>query len=446
MSDMFDFDDDAQALAEQCFAYVRTRLAHQPDPVPPPTVEALAAHVGTTITADGIGSERALDLFANVLAPAAIALDSPKHCALIPGASTVAATLFDACVSAAALVAEAWIEAAGAIHAEQETLHWIASLAALPGGAGGCFVNGGTAGNLSALVAARDSHAGSRQRVAVGADAHSSIAQALNVIRCDALVVPSDERGRLTGSALESVIAADGDPSSVFAVVASAGATNAGSIDDLEGIARVAKAHDLWFHVDAAYGGAALCAPSARARFAGIEHVDSFIVDPHKWLFGPLDCCALIYRDPERARAVHRQHASYLDTMRVEGGVDPSDYALHLTRRARGLPLWFSLATYGTDAYRDAVETVLASTHAAVEIVRAHPDLELVLEPDLSVLLFRRRDWGEHDYLAWSRRLLDAGIAFVLPTRWHGEPVGRFVFLHPHTTVELFEAAIAAMD
>ncbi len=445
MGAMFDFDADAERLADRCFDYVRRRLAHPPDPVAPPSVKALADRVGTTITPEGIGAERALALFADVLAPAAIPLNSPKHCALIPGASTVAATLFDACVSASALVAEAWIEAAGAIHAEQETLAWIASLAGQPASAGGVFVSGGTAGNLSALVTARDTAAPGRVRVAVGADAHSSVARALHVIRCDALVVPSDDRGRLTGDALRRALHDDGDPGSVFAVVASVGATNAGCIDDLRGIADVAREHELWMHVDAAYGGAALCAPSVRDRFAGIEHAHSFIVDPHKWLFGPLDCCALVYREPDLAHSVHRQHASYLDTMRVEGGVDPSDYALHLTRRARGLPLWFSLATYGTDAYRDAVEQVLANARGAADVVRAHPELELVVEPELGVLLFRRHGWGEAEYLDWARRLLDDGTVFVLPTRWHGEPVARFVFLHPHTSVELFEAAITAM-
>src|SRR4051794_129508 len=142
----------------------------------------------------------------------------------------------------------------------------------MPESAGGVFVNGGTAGNLSALVTARDNAAPGRTRVAVGADAHSSVARSLHVIARDALVVPSDDRGRLTGDALRQALEADGDPGSVFAVVASAGATNAGCIDDLAGIAAVAREHDLWMHVDAAYGGAALCAPSVRNEFAGIEH------------------------------------------------------------------------------------------------------------------------------------------------------------------------------
>src|SRR6266571_2987006 len=110
----------------------------------------------------------------------------------------------------------------------------------------------------------------------------------------------------LTGDALRAAIAADGDPSSLAAVVATAGTTNAGIIDDLAGAAEVARDHGLWFHVDGAYGGAGLFAPSVRSAYDGIEHADSFVLDPHKWLFAPFDCAALLYRDPALARSVHK--------------------------------------------------------------------------------------------------------------------------------------------
>ena len=151
-----------------------------------------------------------------------------------------------------------------------------------------------------------------------------------------------------------------------------------------------------WFHVDGAYGGAALAAPSVRRRFDGIEAADSFIVDPHKWLFAPFDSCALLYRDPEIGRHAHTQHAEYLDVLHGEDDEhewNPSDYAHHLSRRARGLPLWFSLATHGTQAYTDAIETTLRVTREGAELVRSAPHLELIVEPELSVVLFRRIGW-----------------------------------------------------
>ena len=134
----------------------------------------------------------------------------------------------------------------------------------------------------------------------------------------------------------------------------------------------------MWLHVDGAYGGAALLAPSARHRFRGIEHADSLVVDPHKWLYAPFDCAALIYREPQLARAFHTQEASYLEVIHERPTEwNPSDYAFHLTRRARGLPLWFSLAVHGSDAYRDAIEQVLTTARAAAARIAATPDLEL---------------------------------------------------------------------
>ena len=161
--------------------------------------------------------------------------------------------------------------------------------------------------------------------------------------------------------------------------------------------------------MDGAYGGAALAAPSVREQFAGIERADSLVVDPHKWLFTPFDCAALLYRQPELARRAHTQHAAYLEVMQQRRAVDaqewdPSDFAYHLTRRARGLPLWFSLATHGTDAYRDAIEATLATARAAASLIDELDHLELVMDPVLSVVMFRRVGWAAEDYRAWSDR------------------------------------------
>ena len=228
-------------------------------------------------------------------------------------------------------------------------------------------------------------------------------------------------------------------------MVATAGTTNAGIIDDLEGVGSVAAAEGLWFHVDGAYGGAGLLAPSIRDRYAGVERADSFVVDPHKWLFAPFDCAALLYREPWLAKAVHTQDASYLDVIHADDDEwNPTDYAYHLTRRARGLPLWFSVAVNGTAAYRSAVEAALTMTRRTAELIKREPQLELIREPELSVLLFRRQGWGPDDYDAWSQRLLNSQEAFVTPSSWLGETVGRLVFLHPSTTVEIVEQILAA--
>ena len=238
------------------------------------------------------------------------------------------------------------------------------------------------------------------------------------------------------------------DRERLFAVVATCGTTNAGVIDDLRAAADAAAELGTWFHVDGAYGGAALAAPTVRPRFAGVEAADSFIVDPHKWLFAPFDSCALLYRDPEIGRRAHTQHAEYLDVLHApsdEYEWNASDYAHHLSRRARGLPLWFSLATHGTQAYTDAIETTLRVTREGADLVRSSPYLELILDPELSVVLFRRLGWDHSDYKAWSDQQLATEQSFVTPTAWGDETVLRWCIVNPLTTVDDLAAIVASL-
>ena len=383
MDEMHRYTDETEALSQAIVAYARDRIA---DPQPldgSATGDELTRRAGATITPTGIGGEEALRVWSEVLAPATISTDHPSSMAFVPGAPTKAAVLFDLIVGASSTIAAGWIDGAGAIWAENQALRWLADLAGFPADAGGAFVSGGSAGNLSALVAARARAAerlGGRPAggwsIAVAESVHASVVTAARVIDVGVVGVPADERGRLTGDALAATLGRLGpdEGRSVFAVVASAGATNAGTVDDLAGIGEACVDRGIWFHVDAAYGGAGLVAPSVRERYRGIERADSFIIDPHKWLFAPYDCCALVYRDPSTAHGVFRQEAGYLDTVNQPGVAwsewNPADYAYHLSRRARGLPLWFSLATYGTDAYRDAVERVLALTRETAEEIR----------------------------------------------------------------------------
>ncbi len=358
------FDDDTEQLAHRILDYVIQRIRMSPPPLDAPlSPDELAVATGETITADGIGWEQALALFREVLAPACISSDHPRYLGFVPTAPAEAATLFDLVVSASSIYGDWWIEGSGAIHAENQALRWLADLAGLPETAGGVFVSGGTAGNLSAMTVARETWRERRGRsrvagVACAPSAHSSIQLAAKVIDVPIVHVEPDERGRLTGERLaEGIERADVD---VFAAIATGGATNTGVVDDLDGVAAVCRERDLWMHVDAAYGGAAMVAPSARPLFHGIEWADSFVVDPHKWLFSPFDCAALLYRDPNLARDALTQHAGYLEVLTPSSPWNPSDLAIHMTRRVRGLPLWFSLASNGTKAYERAVERGLA--------------------------------------------------------------------------------------
>jgi aromatic-L-amino-acid/L-tryptophan decarboxylase len=455
VSDMHSVDATTEQMIRSVLAYAENRLRLDPVPLDEGSRDPAELELAVRGLLGDLphNPDQVLGVYTSCLAPAVISADSPRFLGFIPAAPTKAALLFDMLISCASIQGISWLEAAGAIHAENQVLRLIADRAGLPAGAGGCFVSGGSAANLSALVVAREvakraagpGAAGRRWRVAVSTDAHSSIASTLRMLEMDPLTVRTDDH-RLTGAALRAAIEADGDPSSIAAVVATSGTTNAGIIDDLAGAAAVCRELGAWFHVDGAYGGAGLFAPSVRRAYDGIEHADSFIVDPHKWLFAPFDCAALLYRHPALARSVHTQDASYLDVIHDNPAEwNPTDYAYHLTRRARGLPLWFSLAVYGVRAYSDAIEASISLARRAAAEIASRDYLELIREPELSVVLFRRRGWTHAQYTGWADRLLHDQVAFLPPSAWEGETVARFAFLHPHTTIELVREILERM-
>ncbi len=440
------WSDEHERLADE----LATRIRQHFQPGAPlgrtPTTDEVTGV--DAIRADGIGIDAALAIVDDVLLPNNVALDHDRFLAYIPAAPATTAALFDAVVGAWSFSGESWQEAGAAVAAEGAVLTWLSGLAGLPEQAGGCFVSGGSAGNLSGLAVGRDvwrraRASDARVRMAGAAAAHSSVVKAAELLDLDVVLVGGDERGRLTADTLRPHL--DGDDIGI--VAATAGATNTGAIDDLTGVADLCAERGAWLHVDAAYGGGALCAPELRARFAGIERADSLVIDPHKWLFAPLDCAAVLYRDPAAASRTHRQLAGYLDAFGDEH-VNPSDLAFHLTRRTRGLPLWFSLLVHGTNAYASAVRAGVELARAAADLVRRlGPPLHLVMEPELSVVLFERDGWARADWDRWSADALADGLAFVTPTTWDGRPAGRMAFLHPQTGLPavrlLLERAVA---
>ena len=413
----------------------------------PKTASELEGLVGETITAKGIGGEAAFALFRDVLVKASVSIDHPRHLAFVPASPTRAAVLFDLVTSATSVHGAFWLEGAGCIFAENQAMEWLVSLTGMPTGSFGVFTSGGTEANLSAMVTARehwrnaDKNNRFRRGLVIASNgAHSSIHAMAKVIDADVVFVETEDR--LEGFQIRETIVrmTPEDRARTFAVIATAGTTNAGIIDDLEAIAAICKQENLWFHVDAAYGGGALAAPSVRHLFRGIEEADSMTIDPHKWLFSPYDCGAIIYRKPELAKNAHSQEGSYLDIFNDEAttGFNPSDYQIQLTRRVRGLPLWFSLAMHGTDRYTKAIERGIELAQIAGKLIRSTGYTELVREPSLSCVLFRRLGWSPEDYRAWTYRNHRSGFALVAPTKRrhsHGsETVSRFCFINPDTT------------
>ena len=449
---MHEFDEEIDALAAKILEYSLVRLKTDPPLDGPWSYQELYEAVGETITANGLGGEKTLNLFKEVLAPACISTDHPRNLAFIPSAPTESANLFDLVVGASALYGGSWLEGAGAVFAENQALRWLSDLAELPKSAGGVFVQGGTIGNLSALVAARhDARTRNpeveRWVIACSQEAHASIKSAAQVMDVEILSMPTDGNYRLLGATVAGAVDKfhqEFPKKKVFAIVATAGTTNLGIIDDLAGIGKVASDRAIWFHVDGAYGLAALASPKYRSLFSGVERADSLIVDPHKWLFAPFDACALIYRNPEIARAAHTQHAGYLETLQ-NGEWNPSDYAIHLTRRVRGLPFWFSLAAHGTNKYAEAMEKTMDLANESAALIKAHPNLELLQEPELSIVAFTRKGWTSSDYQNWSDKLLADQIGFVTPSSHNGSPILRFAIINPWTSISDIKMILATL-
>jgi glutamate/tyrosine decarboxylase-like PLP-dependent enzyme len=455
---MHNVDIDIVEMAMDVMKFAINRITDTEPVLGFPKKEAeLRALVGETITPTGIGGEKAFQLFRDVLLKSSVSIDHRRHLAFVPASPSRAAVMFDLVTSASSIHGAFWMEGAGGIFAENQAMEWLVALTGMPKGSFGVFTSGGTEGNLSAMVTAREywrslneANNGKRGMIITSDAAHSSIKSMAKVIDADVVLVETEERlGKAdVGAAITRLNKEDRER--LFAIIAAGGTTNAGIVDDLAGIAEIAADEHLWFHVDAAYGGGALAAPSVRHLFNGIERADSVTIDPHKWLFSTYDCGAVIYRDPELARKAHTQEGSYLDAFHAEEttGFNPSDYQIQLTRRLRGLPLWFSLAMHGTDRYVTAIEQGIELAREAGRQIAELAHVELVREPSLSCVLFRRIGWGPKDYSDWTYKNHKAGFALVAPTKYGNdkETVARFCFINPDTTKQDIADILATME
>jgi glutamate/tyrosine decarboxylase-like PLP-dependent enzyme len=400
------------------------------------------------VTSLGIGIHSTWAALRDLLLPTSFPTDHPRYLAFVGGSPTPAAIIADAALSAASVYGGSELEAGDVVAAERAAIRWLCDIVGYPATAHGAFVSGGSLANLSALVAARHGWVapggGPPEVIVASASAHSSVRAAAAIMGCRVVSAGSPDRP-LGGDELMAVLDSL-DDRDVVAVVANAGATNTGAVDALDEIADCCEVLGLWLHVDAAYGGPALLVPGQRPVFDGIQRASSITIDPHKWLFTPYDCAAVLYLDPSTARAAHQQRAAYLDVVIDDGFDNPADYAAHLSRRARGLPLWASLVANGTDAYVDAVEFCLAMAGYAAKLIDALPHLELATDPHLSVLLFRRRGWSLEQYTHWSAQVQARGLALVTPTTFEGEPVLRFCFVNPLTSTDDVDVILRSLE
>jgi aromatic-L-amino-acid/L-tryptophan decarboxylase len=297
----------------------------------------------------------------------------------------------------------AWRSAPAAVTIERTVVGWLAEAIGCAEFAG-VLTSGGSIGNLMALAMARESRApanedGARPAVIYASEeVHMSIPKAVALLglgHANLRLIEVDDHMRIDVPALEAAIARDRDAGRPgIAVVGSAGTIMSGAIDPLAELADVARRHDLWFHVDGAYGApAALTEPE---KFEGMSQADSISLDAHKWLYQPLDCSILFYRDPEIARRAFAYSAEYVKTTSddpVEGFAF-FDQTIELSRRFRALKLWLSLQYHGLAAFRAAIAENLAQARLLADLIEQEPSLELLAPVELSAVCFR---WANRD-------------------------------------------------
>jgi glutamate/tyrosine decarboxylase-like PLP-dependent enzyme len=407
------------------------------------------------------------EVLAQVLAdvlPYASRTDHPGYLAFIPSFTTWPAALAELTAAAANPYCGAWLESAGAAQVELDVIDWFRGWLGLPAGTAGVLVSGGSAANMTALLVAREAAGGPSPGsvVYMSDQAHSSLARtarAMGLRPEQVRVLPTDDRWRLSPQTVTAAVQADRSAGRVpFALCASAGSTNTGAVDPLGDLADVCAAEGLWLHVDAAYGGFSVLTAKGHAALAGIERADSVTLDPHKWLFQPMECGCVLIRDGARLERTFAIHPDYLegDATSDAGEVNFADRGLQLSRGFRALKVWASVQTFGLAAFRDCIQRSLDLAEYAETVIRSHPQLTLMAPATLGIVCFRREwpgcDEGETERrgTALAAELERDGSALVSTTRLAGRHAVRLCILNPTTSadhvrrvVEHFAAAAA---
>jgi glutamate/tyrosine decarboxylase-like PLP-dependent enzyme len=406
---------------------------------------------------DGQGFTQALADFTARVAPYAFRINHPRFLAFIPTAPTYAALLGDLLCAGTNFFAGVWLEASGPAEVELLVLDWFKEMLGYPAEAHGLITSGGSEANLTALLVARERLAYAERSRAVlylSDQCHASVERAAKVIglhpeQVRRVAVTTD--WRLDLSALAAAVAADRRAGRLpLAVVANAGTTNTGTVDDIAALADFCAEHRLWLHVDAAYGWSAVLIPEGRAELAGIERADSITLDPHKWFGQTFEAGCVLVRDGRRLRDTFAQRPDYTqDVHPGEDEVNFCDHGLALTRRFRALKIWLSLKTLGLSWFRGLIERGCRLADYAQRCLEA-AGFEILCPRQLSIVCFRYapagRHWADEKLnrlnLALVERLRLTGQAFVSSTRLGSRVALRFCFVNWRTTAADVERTV----
>ena len=359
--------------------------------------EALRATLGEPLPLEGTRFSALLETLDRVIIPYSRHNGSPNFFGYIssPGnAISALGALFEAALN---INLTSWRSSPAAAELEHITIGWLKELLGYPAEALGLLTSGGSMANLAALAAARSSS--SAKCIYVSEEGHFSIHKAARLLGLeqDIRAVRTNERFEMDVDHLERLLAADrASGLKPLAIVASAGTTASGAIDPIGPLVDLARRENLWLHVDAAYGGFAVLAPSVRDRFSRIGDADSVILDPHKWLFHSVGCGCVLYRDPEAARRAFSQDAGYTRPLGFQHDEAFAfwDYGPELSRPFRALSLWMLIKSAGAARLAEAIEQNIACAKYLGTLVQASPDFEMLAPVTLSVFCFRYRPPG----------------------------------------------------
>ena len=410
------------------------------------TPAQLGERIGRSVPAGGRAWDEVLGELDDGVLKFMSRLAHPGYFAFIPASCTFPGALGDLLASGLDIDAGSWSSAAGPSHLELVVLDWFKRWIGYPREAEGVLVSGGSQANVTALACARETlvGAGCERAVIYASDqTHSSVLRAARLIGFrpeQVRSLPTDDRYRLSLEALRAAVAEDelaGRRPLILA--ANAGTTNTGSVDPLPALAGFCRERGLWLHVDAAYGGFAALTLRGRQLLAGLEQADSVTLDPHKWLYQPIECGCVLVRERHRLERAFSIAPDYLEDYRGEE-VDFCDRGLQLTRGARALKVWLSLQYFGADAFELAIDRAIDLARLAAQMIGEHPELELLCPPTLGVVCFRRRPRGAEDEDELEQinvdlvtRLEATGRVLVSSTRLRGRYAIRMCVMN-HTT------------
>ena len=401
--------------------------------------------------------------FERLILPGITHWNHPRFFAYFAISAAPITVVAEALAAALDVNAMVWRTSPAATELEDVTLDWLRKLLGLDDGFHGIVYDTASISGFTALAAAREAlDLGIRERGMAGrADlpvlrvyqtehTHSHVekgAIALGVGRENVVKIPCDENFAMRPDMLEAAIADDlARGRKPMCVVATVGTTSTTSSDPVPAIAAIAKKHGVWLHVDAAYAGPAAILPEFRHLLAGSEGADSLVLNPHKWMFIPVDLSVLYIRDMEVLRRAFSLSAVYLE-LADEPVHNYMDYGLQLGRRFRALKFWFALRNYGAEGMRARLRGHIALAQEFAEWVNAEPDWEVMAPHPLSVVCFRHAPRGlDGEALeAHNQRILEdvnaSGEMFISSTRLHGRLALRLAIGNERTTRDDVRAA-----